>query len=43
LENGLVFAGANVWRVNKITTVHNLIKELVDEADAILAKEPLLI
>lgn len=42
LENGLVFAGANVWRVDKITTVHKLIKELVDEANAILAKEPLI-
>ena len=25
LENGLVFAGSNVWRVEKMTTVHNLI------------------
>ncbi|MFA5742396.1 MAG: nitronate monooxygenase [Candidatus Paceibacterota bacterium] len=42
LENGLVFAGANVWRVNKMTTVKALIKELVDEANEILAKEPLI-
>lgn len=42
LENGLVFAGSNVWRVEKMTTVHKLIKELVDEANAILGKEPLL-
>jgi len=41
LENGLVFAGANVWRVQKMNTVANLIKELVSEANAILAKEPL--
>jgi NAD(P)H-dependent flavin oxidoreductase YrpB (nitropropane dioxygenase family)/3-hydroxymyristoyl/3-hydroxydecanoyl-(acyl carrier protein) dehydratase len=43
LENGLVFAGANVWRVNKMMTVKNLIKELADEANAILAKEPLIV
>lgn len=42
LENGLVFAGSNVWRVKEITTVRKLIKELVDEANAILAKEPLI-
>jgi NAD(P)H-dependent flavin oxidoreductase YrpB (nitropropane dioxygenase family)/3-hydroxymyristoyl/3-hydroxydecanoyl-(acyl carrier protein) dehydratase len=42
LENGLVFAGSNVWRVKKMTTVHKLIKELVDEANGILAKEPLI-
>ena len=41
LENGLVFAGANVWRVNKMTTVKELIKELTEEANEILAKEPL--
>ncbi len=43
LDNGLVFAGANVWRVKEITTVKKLIKELVEEANAILAKEPLII
>ena len=43
LDNGLVFAGANVWRVEKMTTVAKLIKELTDEANAILAKEPLVI
>ena len=43
IENGIVFAGSNVWRVDKITTVKKLIKELVDEANAILAKEPLII
>jgi len=42
LDNGLVFAGANVWRVKKMYKVADLIKELVDEANAILAKEPLL-
>ena len=41
VENGIVFAGTNVWRVNKIYKVKDLIKELVDEANAILAKEPL--
>jgi NAD(P)H-dependent flavin oxidoreductase YrpB (nitropropane dioxygenase family)/3-hydroxymyristoyl/3-hydroxydecanoyl-(acyl carrier protein) dehydratase len=43
LDNGLVFAGANVWRVKKMTTVKELIEELVGEANAILAKEPLII
>lgn len=43
LDNGLVFAGANVWRVKEITTVKKLIEELVDEANGILGKEPLTI
>ncbi|MDD3170235.1 MAG: nitronate monooxygenase [Candidatus Paceibacterota bacterium] len=42
LENGLVFAGASAWKINKITTVKNLLKELVDEANQILAKEPIM-
>ena len=42
LDNGLVFAGANVWRVQKMSTVKEIIDELVDEANAILAKEPLI-
>ena len=41
IEHGLVFAGANVWRVNKIVSVKELIQELVREANAILKKEPL--
>jgi NAD(P)H-dependent flavin oxidoreductase YrpB (nitropropane dioxygenase family)/3-hydroxymyristoyl/3-hydroxydecanoyl-(acyl carrier protein) dehydratase len=43
LDNGLVFAGANVWRVKKMSTVKGIIDELVAEANAILAKEPLII
>jgi NAD(P)H-dependent flavin oxidoreductase YrpB (nitropropane dioxygenase family) len=43
VENGIVFAGSNVWRVKEITTVKKLIKELVGEANAILAKEPLIV
>jgi len=43
IENGLVFAGSNVWRVNKITTVKKLIEELVTEANEILEKEPLIV
>lgn len=39
LENGLVFAGANVWRINKILKVKELISELVKEANNILSKE----
>lgn len=41
LDNGLVFAGSNVWRVKEITTVKKLIDELVGEANAILNKDPL--
>jgi len=41
VENGLVFAGENVWRVKEMTTVKKLIKELVDEANETLKKEPL--
>lgn len=43
LDNGLVFAGANVWRVKKMNTVKGIIDELVGEANAILAKDPLII
>ncbi len=43
LDNGLVFAGSNVWRVKKMGKVADIIKELVDEANAILAKVPLTI
>ena len=43
IENGLVFAGSNVWRVNKIVSVKKLIQELVREANAILKKEPLMV
>jgi len=43
LENGLVFAGSNAWRIKEIVSVKNLIKELVDEANNILSKEPLVI
>jgi NAD(P)H-dependent flavin oxidoreductase YrpB (nitropropane dioxygenase family)/3-hydroxymyristoyl/3-hydroxydecanoyl-(acyl carrier protein) dehydratase len=43
LENGLVFAGSNAWRIKEITTVKKLIKELVDEANEILSKNPILI
>ncbi len=34
LENGLVLCGANAWRINKVTTVKELMDELVDEAEA---------
>ena len=43
LDNGLVFAGSNVWRIDKMTTVKELIQELVNEANEILKKEPLLL
>lgn len=34
LEEGFVFAGSNVYRVDKIVPVKDLIKELVDEAES---------
>jgi len=43
IENGLVFAGSNVWRVNKIVSVKELIQELVKEANEILKQEPLVL
>jgi nitronate monooxygenase len=42
LENGLVFAGSNVWRVKKIVSVKELIQELTTEANRILEKQPLM-
>ncbi|MDD5098383.1 MAG: nitronate monooxygenase, partial [Candidatus Pacebacteria bacterium] len=41
LENGLVFAGANAWKINKMTTVKDLINELVSEANEILKNNPI--
>lgn len=32
-DNGLVFAGSNVYRIDKMTTVKELLKELVTEAE----------
>ena len=43
LENGLFFAGSNVWRINKIVSVKELIQEIVTEANQILKSQPLLI
>jgi len=42
VENGLVFAGSNFWRIKEIVTVKELLKELVDEANKILKDKPLL-
>jgi len=42
VENGLVFAGSNFWRINKIVTVKELLQELVSEANKILKDKPLL-
>ena len=33
IENGLVFCGSNVYRVNKIMPVHDLMQELVIEIE----------
>lgn len=41
LENGLVFAGSNVSRINKIVSVKELIAELVHQSNEILASNPL--
>jgi len=43
IENGLVFAGSYVWRVNKIVSVKKLIQELVKEANEILKQKPLVL
>ena len=29
VENGLIFCGANVGRINEMTTVHDLMQELI--------------
>ena len=42
VENGLIFAGSNFWRINKIVSVKELIEELVSEANKILKDKPLL-
>jgi len=42
LENGLIFAGSNVWRVNKIVSVKELMEELTTEANKILKNQPLI-
>lgn len=38
VENGLIFSGSNVYLIDKITTVKELIHELVTEAEAYLDK-----
>ena len=43
LESGLVFAGSNAWKINKIVSVKELIQELATEANEILKRKPLLI
>jgi len=43
VENGLIFAGSNVWRVNKIVSVKELMDELITEANEILQNKPLLV
>lgn len=37
VENGLVFSGANAWRVNKIQPVKEIMEELVREVEAVPA------
>jgi NAD(P)H-dependent flavin oxidoreductase YrpB (nitropropane dioxygenase family)/3-hydroxymyristoyl/3-hydroxydecanoyl-(acyl carrier protein) dehydratase len=41
LDNGLVFAGANAWKIDKMTTVKELMDELVNEANQILKEQPI--
>lgn len=31
VDHGLVFSGANSWKIDKITTVHDLIQELTQD------------
>ena len=31
VDHGLVFCGANAYRIDKITTVHDLIQELTQD------------
>lgn len=33
VENGLVFAGANAWRITDIVSVHELMEELCGEEE----------
>lgn len=35
LESGFAFAGANAYKINKITSVKNLMDELIDEANKV--------
>ncbi|MBI9013722.1 MAG: nitronate monooxygenase [Clostridiales bacterium] len=39
VDNGLVFIGSNGYRVNKMTTVKELMQELMDEANAYFNKK----
>ncbi|UCD46533.1 MAG: nitronate monooxygenase [Deltaproteobacteria bacterium] len=39
-ENGLVFAGENVWKIKDILTVRELIDRLVAEAESVYAPAP---
>jgi nitronate monooxygenase len=39
-ENGLVFAGENVWKIRDIPTVRDLIDRLVAEAESVYAPAP---
>lgn len=39
-ENGLVFAGENVWKIKDIPTVRELIDRLVAEAESVYAPAP---
>ncbi|MDD5639329.1 MAG: nitronate monooxygenase [Candidatus Pacebacteria bacterium] len=42
IENGLIFAGANAFKIKEIVSVRKLIDELTSQANQILAKEPLI-
>jgi nitronate monooxygenase len=43
LEDGFVFAGANVWRVNEIVPVRELMQSLVREYEAVAEPEIVLV
>ena len=38
LKRGFAFAGANAWRVDKVVSVRELMRELVNEYEAAAAK-----
>lgn len=42
IENGLIFAGSNVFRIKEITSVKNLLQELVTEANQVLINDPII-
>ena len=38
INNGLIFCGANVGRINEMTTVHELMEELINPKEKVSKK-----